>query len=161
MLDVRIAALKPGVHTFRLTPTPDEVGLAPDAFADIEVDLRLDVGVEQIFATFTARATATLECDRTLVPFEQQVEGQHAVLFTPAPLGEDEADDVETLAPDAVVLDFADRVRDTLLLALPARRVAPGAEDVPLPTAFGALRDADGEPIDPRWEALRKYKDFS
>ena len=49
-------------------------------------------------------------------------------------------------------VDLTDAVRDTLLLALPARRVGPGAEDVEIQTVFGA---PDGELLgDYRWGAL-------
>ena len=63
------------------------------------------------------------------------------------------------LAPSERLIDLADAVRDTLLLAVPARKVAPGAEDVEIPTVFGAPTAADGTPIDPRWEALRALQE--
>src|SRR5690606_37846589 len=83
------------------------------------------------------------------------------VLFVPPdqlPMGTDD-DDVQPLLDDATALDLTDAVRDTLLLALPLRRVAPEAEDAEIPTSFGAPTDAEGNPVDDRWEALRRLRD--
>lgn len=161
MLDIRIASLKSGLHTFTFEPSPEEIGLDPAEFKGISVAVRLDLEPDQAYVTLTARAVASLVCDRTVVTFEQPVEGTHAILFTAAEMGEEVTDEVQPLPPDTVSLDLTEAVRDTLLLALPSRRVAPGAEEAPLPTTFGALRDENGDVIDPRWEALRKFKDPS
>ncbi len=163
MLGLDIAHLKPGLHEQTLTPAPDDLGLDPEAFEDISVEVRLDHEEDRDLVAFTARATTTLECDRTLVPFQQAVEGSYAVLFVlPERLGSSTAeadDDLRPLPAPGAPLDLTDAVRDTLLLALPTRRVAPGAEDEDIPVQFGALTDADGDPMDPRWEALKRLRD--
>ena len=78
MLRIALAPFGDGLHEQTLPPTADDLGLDPGTFAGIEVDLKLDVqgrdaAARRILATFEARATATLECDRTLVLFEQPV----------------------------------------------------------------------------------------
>lgn len=169
MFGLDITPLKPGLHTFTLTPSPEDLDLDPAAFSDVVVDLRLDHGEDRTFVDYTVRATATLECDRTLVMFQQPVAGRHAVLFVePSDLesgaeGESDApgDDVRPLPDPGTPLDLTAPVRDTLLLALPVRRVAPGADEEEIPLVFGALTDEAGEPVDPRWEALRKLRDSS
>lgn len=162
MLAVELTPLKDGIHTETLRPDAEDLDLDPAAFSDIRLDLRLDVQPNRVFAMFTAAATATLECDRTLEPYDQPVSGDFAVLFVEDEEAEglaEGADDVRPLPPPGQPLDLTEPVRDTLLLALPTRRIKPGAEDVDIPTEFGALRDADGNVIDPRWEALRKLRD--
>ena len=166
MLGIETAPFPPGLHEMTLTPSADEVNLDPEMFNDITVEVRLDHEQERDLIAFTARATATLECDRTLVPFEQRVKGNYAVLFVlPEHLDRYTTDnasadeDVRPLPEPGIPLDIADPVRDTLLLALPTRRVAPGADDEDLPTQFGALTDAEGNTIDPRWDALKKLRD--
>ena len=145
-----------------LTPSPEEIDLDSDTFEDVLVEVMLDVQERQSVLRYTARATAHLVCDRTAQPFDQSVEGDHAALVV---YTDDEAeqqggadDDVLVLAPDET-LDISASVRDTLVLALPVRCIAPEAEDAELPTAFGQLLDESGEPYDPRWEALRKLRD--
>ncbi len=159
MLAVRIAGLSPGLHSYDFQPEAEEVGLDPEAFRDLDVHVRLDYDPDRIFVRLNASATATLLCDRTLVSFDEDIEGDYALLFTADADGD--ADAVEPLPSDAVSIDLADAVRDTLVLALPSRRVAPGAEDAPIQTQFGTLTDDEGNPIDPRWEALRRFKDHS
>lgn len=155
MLRVRIASLPDGLHEETFRPTAADLDLDPDVFSDLEVDARLDVAERRILVAYTVRATARLECDRTLEPYDEPVEGDHAVLFSAEATDAD--DDVRPLADDALEIDLTDPVRDTLLLSLPLRRVSPAARDAEIPTAFGG--PSAGEPADDRWaalEALRK-----
>lgn len=163
MLGIDTTPFKPGLYEITLEPSPEEVGLDAEVFSDIVVEARLDHQEERTLVAFTAKADATLECDRTAVMFEQPVEGTYAILFVlPERFGgfDDESDDdIRPLPPAGADLDITDAVRDTLLLALPIRRVAPGAEDEPIPVTFGAILDDEGNAVDPRWEALRKLRD--
>lgn len=155
MLELSLAALQPGLHTFHFDPSPETVDLDPAEFDDIEVDVHLDLQERQALVNLQTAATARLICDRTLVPFEQEIEGSHTLLFTAsaAPENDNALDDVRPLSPDDLSLDLTEAVRDTLVLALPLRRIAPEAENLDLQTEFGDPADEDD--IDPRWEALR------
>lgn len=153
---VRIAPLPDGLHTETLAPTAGELDVDPAVFRDLRVDLTLDVRERRVRAAFTVSATARLECDRTLDLYDERVEGSHEVLLVPpdAPLAAAaDGEDVVVLPLDATHADLTGPVRDTLLLALPLRRVSPAARDLPLSTAFGG--PAAGEPADDRWDALR------
>jgi uncharacterized protein len=157
MLPVDIAALSEGTHEVTLTPEPDEVGLEPEAFSDIAVDARLDLNGRRLFVSFQVRAVATLQCDRTLRTFHQPVAGNHLVLFAPPEeIGNlaTKEQEVYPLADGDREIDIADPVRETILLALPTRRIAPGAEEEDIPTRFGDEGEGD-----PRWEALRRLRD--
>ena len=155
MFRVPIAHLSDGLHQETLTPSPDDLGLDPDVFSGITVDLRLDVADRRILAAFTTTATARLECDRTLDMFDQPVEGEHAVLFSADPPPDDE--EVFALPHDAQELDLTAPVHDTLVLALPLRRVSPAALAAEIPTAFGG--PSEDEPADDRWAALKALRD--
>ncbi|MDX1418849.1 MAG: DUF177 domain-containing protein [Rubricoccaceae bacterium] len=163
MLKIDIAALADGLHDQTLRVPPDALDLDPAVFSEAVLELRLDVADHRILAAFDVASVATLTCDRTLVDYEQPVRGRHTVLFVSPdrlpPEGDDE--DVRPLPDDATALDLTEPVRDTLLLALPLRRVAPEAEDAEIPSSFGAPTDGDGHPIDDRWEALRRLRDDS
>ncbi|HYE57464.1 MAG TPA: DUF177 domain-containing protein [Rhodothermales bacterium] len=153
MLPVRLTALSPGLHPFDFTPSAADLDLDPEAFRDVHVDGHLDVAATRIVVHLTARAVIRLTCDRTLVEFDQAIEGRHLVVFTTDPnLADGSDDDLLLIPPDASVIDLAGPARDTLVLAVPARAVAPGAEDVELPTQFGT------EEIDPRWEGLLRLR---
>ncbi|MEL6614698.1 MAG: DUF177 domain-containing protein [Bacteroidota bacterium] len=156
MLRVDLTALDDGLHEMELAPTADDLDLDPDVFDDIAVALQLDIAEGRVRASYATRATATLECDRTLVEYTQPVEASHEVLFTASPVGPDD-EDVYPLPESVRGLDLTEPVRDTLLLSLPLRRVAPEAEAVEIPTRFGG--PAAGEPVDDRWAALRRLRD--
>ena len=154
MLPVRIAGLAPGRYPFDFAPTPADLDLEPDTFHDLVVEGSLDIAETQIVATIEVSAVAHLTCVRTLDPFEQAVEGTYLVVYTSdAEMASGDDDDVRYLAPDTPVLDLADVVRDTLLLALPMHPVAPGAADLDLPMTFGAPE------TDSRWEGLLRFRD--
>lgn len=159
MLRVRIVSLPLGIHEETLRPSAEDLGLDPELFSEIEVDLRLDVGERRVLARYAVRATARLECDRTLVLFDHPVEASHAVLFTADAVVEGDDEDVQPLPDDALEIDLTEPVRDTLLLALPLRRVSPEAEAADLPTSFGG--PGEGEPADDRWAALEALRDDS
>ena len=156
MLRVDLTALDDGLHELDLSPSAADLDLDPDVFDDIAVALRLDIAERTVRAAFATNATATLECDRTLAEYRQPVEGAHEVLFTDRPIGEDE-EDVYPLPEHPPEVDLTEPVRDTLLLALPVRRVSPEAEDAEIPTQFGGPEE--GEPADDRWDALRRLRD--
>lgn len=161
MLGLDITPLQPGVHTFGLEPSPEDLDLDPETFEALRVTIRLDLSEAQALVHLTAQATVTLECDRTLKHFTQPISGSHAVLFTEAHLvtESDAEQDVLPLPDPGSPLDLTRPTRDTLLLALPVRRVAPGADEQDLPLVFGAVTDEDGNPVDPRWEALRALRE--
>jgi uncharacterized protein len=50
--------------------------------------------------------------------------------------GDEETESVRVLQPDDEEIELGDAVRDTLLLAVPQRKIAPGAEEVEIPTQF-------------------------
>ena len=154
MLRVRIAPLPDGLHEETLRPTAADLDVDPDVFSGIELDVRLDLAEHRVLVAYTVRATARLECDRTLATYDEPIDGTHAVLFSADAAADD--DEVFPLAADAVEVDVTDPVRDTLLLALPLRRVCPEARDAEIPTAFGG--PSDDEPADDRWAALEALR---
>ena len=139
------------------TPVTEDVTLGP-----VQVDAVLDYEPGHALVTFQARTTATLTCDRTLQRFDQPIEGSYAVLFAApdrsAPEESEEHDELRPFPPGARYLDLTDAVRDTLLLAIPQRKVAPGAEEEEIETVFGAPEPSEEDPVDPRWEKLRQLR---
>lgn len=168
MLRIDITSFEAGeAYELDLTPEPDAVDLDPDTFAGVRADVRLDVHRDRILVTLTARARATLTCDRTLRTFQQPVQGSYCVLFGPPHMVGQDGDAFEEVRPlDASdrEIDISDIVRDTLLLAVPQRKIAPGAEDEDLQKTFappGAEDETGEDSIDPRWEKLRELRNDS
>jgi len=163
MITIDVSSLSSGIHSVELHPDAEEADLDPTTFDDIQVEAELQCHRDRILVTMHASGTATLMCDRTLQPFEEQVDGTYSVLFGPPSMvgREGEAfDEVRPFDPADQEIDMTDVVRDTLLLALPQRRIAPGAEDEPIESEFGAPDEEEEEdrPVDPRWSELEKLK---
>jgi len=167
MLTVDITEFKSGTYYVELDPSAEDVNLDTDDFADIQVDAELQCHRDRILMRLDATATATLTCDRTLQRYDEDLDGSYAVLFGPEHLVGSESetfDEVRPLSRDDRELDVTDIVRDTLLLAIPQRTIAPGAEEEDIQMTFGAREDkgdaaADDEPVDPRWNELKKLKE--
>jgi len=155
---VPIDTLSDGVHAETLQPSAEDIGLDPEVFSGIEVDLRLNLNGRRVLAMFDTRATARLECDRTLEMYGQPIEGSHAVLFVPpeaaGEVDDDDDDEARVLADSDTHIDITEPVRDTLLLAMPLRHVSPAGEALDIPTTFGKA-DANN---DSPWAALQALR---
>jgi uncharacterized protein len=162
MLTVDITSLSSGIHQLELSPSAEAAALDPTTFDDLHVEAELQCHRDRILVKLRATATAELTCDRTLQPYEQPVEGHYSLLFgPPSMVGQEgeEFEEVRPLSPSDQEIDLTDVVRDTLLLALPQRRIAPGAEEEPIDREFGRPDEEDEQPVDPRWSELEKLRD--
>lgn len=162
MLTVDITSLSDGIHHLDFAPSAEEAELDPTTFEDLHVGIELQSHRDRILVKLRATATAKLTCDRTLQPFEQPVEGQYNLLFGPPSMVGQEGEEFEEVRPlssSDKEIDLTDVVRDTLLLALPQRQIAPGAEEEPIDREFGAPEEEDDRPVDPRWSDLEKLRD--
>ena len=154
MLRIDLRSLEAGYHEINLAPAPADVGLELDAFRNILVEVGLDYDGKKAFVAVKASTVALLICDRTLTKFEQSIKGEYSLLFSPTE-EEKAEDEIRSISSTDEELDITDIVRDTLLLAIPVRKIAPGADEAEIPVAFGAPADTD---YDPRWEALKALK---
>ncbi|CAM3215368.1 YceD family protein [Rhodothermus bifroesti] len=162
MVRLDLTALRPGGQHLTLRPSAEALELDPAVFEDIRVELTLDYYDGRLLVHLWAGATATLECDRTLELFKQAIEGSYTLFYAPpgTAIARADVEEVRELRPSDRYVDLTDVVRDTLLLAIPLRKVKPGAEALPLPTQFGAAETSPEEalPMDPRWEVLRRLR---
>lgn len=161
MIRIDIKPLAPGVHEFEWDIDAEALDLDSEDFGALHLNVRLDFQPTQIFVTMQTKALAHLVCDRTLVKFDQEVVGDYHILFSGSDMFDEEGDkqheeDIRFLASDEDELDLTEAVRDTVMLSLPQRRIAPGAEAEEIPLQFGQP-DGDGY-VDPRWEALKQLK---
>lgn len=156
MVRIDLRTLEIGGHEFKFEPTPEELGVEPDLLTDIRADVQLHYDGANAIVTVDASAIARLTCDRTLVNFDRPLRGHHTVLFSPNEAGEDSKNEVRPLAASDQEIDITDIVRDSLLLAIPVRKLAPGAEDAEIRTSFG--ESVEESIVDPRWEALASLK---
>ena len=118
---------------------------------------------------FEVNADTELICDRTLRPFTETVLGEYEVMFYPESQEEHETDKGKVKEIDAghLTLSIEDEVRDTIMLKIPIRKLHPDLiDDDGKPVEFKTQvfgknvenEDGDDQPIDPRWEKLKKLK---
>ena len=156
MVQIDISTMSSGVHALVLHPPAEDLGLSDDDFDEIEARVRLDIGDHQILVHLDVAANARVMCDRTLVPFAQPVNGAFTVVFTKRQIESSDVDEtVRPIDPAAREIDLTEEIRDTIVLSVPLRNVAPEASEAELVLTYGELAGAS---IDPRWEALRKLK---
>jgi len=157
MLKIDIRSLKAGVHELDVTTDLDEVEIEDARFSDIRLKVRIDVNGQRLYVVVNASAIATLICDRTAVEFEHPVKGSFSVVYMPPNEidSENEDESLQPLTAEMEEIDLTNIVRDTLLLSVPIRKIAPGATDLDIPTSFGEASESD---VDPRWSALAKLR---
>ena len=171
MISLDIRSLKEGFQILEFSPTTEDLrvenpdgaegkGSAQPTFREAYVEVQVTVDGEQFVVRVFARAVAELICDRTLEPFDRAIRGKFTVCFMPESMMDKDAenDAVLPLPKDSNEIDLTDIVRDTLMLAVPVRKIAPGAEELDLPTTFG---EASEEDIDPRWKGLEQLRSTS
>jgi uncharacterized protein len=167
MVTIDITSFQSGVYEVDLNPEAEDADLDPSTFRDVHVAAELHCRRDRILAHLDIRATATLTCDRTLQPYDESLEGSYSVLFGPASMvgrEGDRFDEVRPLDPTDREIDVTDIVRDTILLSIPQRTIAPGAEEEDIDMTFGEPDDEETETeetVDPRWSKLKELKNGS
>ena len=136
----------------RFEVSASDLGLDQAKFSKIQAHLEVEQLDGGMHVTLEVRAQARLECDRTLQEFVSPVANVHEMLLYPFGQKPPEDDMIERveLEPKQRVFDLTEIIRDTLMLAIPARKVAPEAQELQIQTVFGA---PDTE-ADQRWSAL-------
>ena len=139
----------------RLCPSPDALDLDPAQFANICADAQVSAEGGRLIMTLAAKADARLTCDRTLDEFQTHICGTCRVLLRPqgeeATTDRDDFDDTLTYDSLQQPVDVAQVIRDTLMLAVPIRKIAPHAEELALQCTYGGT----GEEESNLWGALR------
>jgi len=162
MLTIDVPSLDQGTHHVSFSPSPEEANVDPDTFTQIQVEVELQYHRDRILVKLRAAATAELTCDRTLKEYEQRVQGRYSLLYGPPSMVGQEGEEFEEVRPLQATdteIDLTDVVRDTILLALPQRQIAPDVDDEPVEKTFGSSEEDDTAPVDPRWSKLQELRD--
>ncbi len=123
-------------------------------------DMVLEKSETMITLTFRIEAKVVLTCDVTLKPFDHQIGTEREMLIK---FGEEEqelSDEIVVVPWDTKSINVAEYVYQFLLLEIPMKKVHPDLEkDRPdVLYVSEAEEPEEKEPIDPRWEALKKLK---
>ncbi len=151
MLKLVIDSLTEGFEsTAVLKPDADQLGL-DDSFQNLAVHTFARVVTEGVILELEVSGETTLICDRTAEPFAFEIQTSAKILATDDPDETDE-ENIELNVADRSI-DLTNLVHDLVILAIPAKKLAPGSDEVEIETTFG-----QSDEIDPRWAPLLKRK---
>ncbi len=141
-------------------PEAKTLGLDPGQFADLQVEIRAEPAGGNVEVQVRAQAMASLICDRTLEEFRWPVDGSCSVLFMASSASangvvDDSHDEVHYFGVHDKTIDVTAIVRDTILLAIPVRKVSPAAASLDIQTVFGGPESG----VDARWETLLSIRE--
>ena len=164
-LSVSLAGFKRGSRSFLVEVPSASISEFPVEFKDVVV---IEGTVHHLDTKFYVEANifavATLECDRSLQEYKEEITAELALEFEfnselakqqkeAIPDGEE----LRGLFEEANEIDLTDDVRQELTLALPMKRTAPQFRDLPFedihPDSIGDSAAPEG-----LWEALRTIK---
>jgi uncharacterized protein len=113
---------------------------------------------------FDIKAEVELVCDRSLDTFMFPISVEEDIIIK---FGDDEttlSEDVFVIRRDASSVNVGDFIYEFVSLAVPMRKIHPRFEGEDQPDLIYTSQDDntaedDSEPVDPRWEALKKLKE--
>jgi uncharacterized protein len=125
-----------------------------------DIAITLDKHETFIEATFNIRGYVRLICDRSLKPFEQEVNTLRKIVFKYGEVEEELSDEIVVIRRDRAMLELSQYVNEFIVLELPMKRLHPEFRGEEEDDGEGKMvyRTTDEPTPDPRWEKLKKLK---
>jgi uncharacterized protein len=160
-MKIQIAGLSEGIHSFRFREPVAEVGLREEFHGDVTVDATLEKSGRQLFLKAEVKATGEFTCDRCTVPFSLPLQAVYQTYYVWDPKDADlmAETEVQVIPMGLPVIDLADDVRQTMVLAVPLKLLC-SADCQGLCVRCGADLNKESctcppEGMDARWDTLR------
>ena len=163
------AGLKEGIHHFSLDITSkffDAFDYTEFNAAALNAQVELNKKASMLELQFTISGTVNVRCDVSNEPFDLPINPNHELVVKFGETFNDENDELLVLPHGSHQVDVAQTIFETVVLAVPQKRVHPGIENGSLHPdlldRLDALHPNEStkatEAIDPRWDALKKLK---
>jgi len=132
---------------------------------NVNIEVELEKRTTYLRLTFMLAGQIELICDRCLEPFLQPIESRNLLLVKFSETETDDGDEVIYIHPGAHQIQVAKLIYEFIVLSIPIRRVHPDDQDGESLCDPAMLRKLDeykapylpdSEPIDPRWNDLKK-----
>jgi uncharacterized protein len=163
LMRIQVGSLSNGFHTYHFEAAGSDLGLAENFRHPVSVDVTLNKEGTQVFLRASVSTKAQFVCDRCLREFSGDVTPNYHVYFVSDPSEGEQFDpsEVQVLSPALNVIDIAEDVRETVLLAVPLKLLCNENCKGLCPTC-GANRnvepcDCRDDAADPRWEKLKNF----
>lgn len=141
-----------------------------DEFNDalINLDVLLEKMSTLLEFTLTFNGTVNVACDTTNEPYDQKIVGEYTFVVKFGDDYNDENEDLLILPHGSYEVNIQQYIYESIVLAMPLRRVHPGVKDGTLKSdildkleelslkAIDEEETLEDEDIDPRWDSLKK-----
>lgn len=134
--------------------------------ANVKVDLELEKKSTLLDLHFQFDGTVNVNCDLTNEPYDQPISGNFDLVVKFGQEYNDEEEDLLILPHGSYEVDVSQYIYESIVLAVPAKRVHPGVADGTLKSeALDKLEElclnnqaeqSDEDQTDPRWDDLKK-----
>jgi uncharacterized metal-binding protein YceD (DUF177 family) len=169
MIKIDISGMAEGVYNFDII-TP--ISKLECSFEEFFGDILLNVSVNKLGTRYSvkvsAEAMARMECDRSLIIFEEKMVCKFELVYRAdtklfLEKGKHSENDKEIIIrEDYQYIDISEEVIEHLALELPMKRLAPEFRDKDLveifPEILGDRITKDGDKVDDRWSKLKNIK---
>lgn len=163
------AGLKEGAHHFTLDITSkffDAFNYTEFNNADLNVQIELNKKATLLELQFSILGTVNVSCDVSNEPFDLPIHPTHELVVKFGEEYNDENEHLLVLPHGSHQVDVSQTLFETIVLAVPQKRVHPGIENGTLQSdlldRLTALlpKESNKAPdtTDPRWDALKKLK---
>ncbi len=164
VLRLEIASLSPGHYEEPRHAVAADLGLQQWAefTAPIDIRLHLDKASDELIVQIDWQTVISSCCDRCAEPLQTSLSDSLTVVYTwnPEEYGGEAEEEVVLISESTREVDLADPLRQSLILALPAKQLCSD-ECRGLCSRCGANLNLEPckcppEPVDPRWEKLNQ-----
>ncbi len=162
-MKIQVAGLSDGVHEFSFREPVAEVDLGQEFSGEVEVDVMLEKSGKQLYVKAVVRAGGVFPCDRCTIPFSLALRSTFQMLYVWGPADEELLDstEVRVIPAGLPVVNLADDVRETVLLAVPLKLLCT-EECRGLCPRCGADLNKEScvcpPESDARWATLRRFR---
>lgn len=167
---ISFSGLKLGIHRFDFEITkPFFDHFEYEEFNDVAVNLEVILEKKSTFLEFTLNYSGTVRvaCDVTNELFNQPISGKYNFVVKFGEVYNDEDDDILVIPKGSFEVNIQQPVYESIILAVPLRRVHPGVEDGTLKSEilekleelrpnYSEQEEEEAEETDPRWDELKK-----
>lgn len=163
VFDIDIYKLADGIHEFEFDFDSKFFDLFEDSIIKQgagSVEVILDKTASMLTLTFKINAEIELICDRSLDEFMHPVNESNEVRLKFGDHWEELNDDLILIPVNTQKVDVAQFVYEFLTLAIPMKKLHPRFKDEEefYMVDPDSLDESSTEPIDPRWNELKKLK---
>jgi uncharacterized protein len=163
-MKIQVGGLTDGTYRYTFRTVPGDLGIGEQFPAEVLVTATVEKTGTQVRLTGAVETAGRFECDRCVAAFDRTIRGAYTMYYLqdPEDAARFEPAEVQLVPPGFSVIDLADDIRQTLLLAVPLKLLCREECAGLCPRCGTNLNDGGctctEEIVDTRWETLRRLR---